>query len=214
MDSNDRQFKRLGRVFAMATTSALLLAGGNAMASCWHDPQIADLAKSIASGFPLASRRMPEVVVCDGHDFGPMIGGDFTALPNGRTVIRLPTWQTGPRGALHSSLAHELAHAEAHEQGLNEPFGGHGAGFMAALLRAGWEQEAERVARAVAGADGALAAARRGLGNQGTAGRVLPAAGLTQVVCEFVPKDYCVRMPDGTVITQRIGAMECRTVSR
>lgn len=153
---------------------------------------------------------MPEIVVCDDGDVGPMIGGQFMSLPNGRTVIKLPAWQTGPRGTLHPSLAHELAHAEAHQQGLSEPFGGHGTGFMTALLRAGWDLEAERVASMIAGADQALAAARQGLGGRRIAAEVPGESRPTRLMCENVARNYFVRMPDDTVSTRTICTVVCR----
>lgn len=214
MDSNAEHFEPLRWVLVAATLSAPLFICGDAMASCWYDPNVAGVAKSIAADFPLALQRMPEVVVCDDRDFGPMIGGEFTAFPNGRTLIRLPAWQTGPRGNLYPTLAHELAHAEAHQQGLVEPFGGHGTRFMAALLTSGREQEAERVARTIAGADGALANARRTLGGQRVADAPPANHGATQLLCETVPRNYYITMPDDRAARRTVCELVCRAVAR
>lgn len=145
----------------------------------------------------------------------PTIGGTFSVLPSGGTVIRVPAWQMSPRGNLEATLAHELAHAQAHQQGLyNEPFGGHGAGFFAALLKAGWPQEAERVAQSIAGADRALAAAREALDGQRVAVGEGDTAdgGSMRLVCSKVPRLQSVTLPSGHVVTRVVGDLVCRVM--
>ena len=117
-------------------------------ASCWHDPRVAQLAYAIAlGGFPTAAGQMPEVLVCDAQHFDPNIGGDYTS---GVHRIRLPTWQL-QSGNLNPVIAHEMAHAEvALHLGAGVPVG-HSRDFFAALLRAGYHAEAQRVARYVQG---------------------------------------------------------------
>lgn len=96
---------------------------------------------------------------CEGADFGPNIGGDYTG---GIHQIRIPQWQLG-RPELRAVLAHELAHAETWLTGGSEANNGHSADFMRALLRAGWRAEAHRVALTVAGAQYALRQAEASL---------------------------------------------------
>lgn len=136
-----------------------------------HDANVTALANSVAhSGFPKAAARMPAVLVCDGNDFGPNIGGDYTS---GIHRIRIPYWQLS-RAELRSVLAHELAHAEAWLSGGNEGNNGHSTGFMLALLRAGWHDEALRVAQYASGGQFALNQARASLYGQGGAGAMPP----------------------------------------
>lgn len=204
------------RVPRWAVLLALAAVGPPATASCWRDSGVTALAKSIAPNFPAAARRLPDVVVCEDRDFPPGIGGTFSAYENGATVIRVPVWQTGPQGGLDATLAHELAHAEAHQQGLsNEPFGGHGVGFFAALLKAGWQQEAERVAKIIVGADRALAAAREVLDGQrlADAGEGSDDGGSIRLVCSKVPRLQSVTLPSGRVVTRSVGELVCRTMS-
>lgn len=133
---------------------------GTADATCWRDANVTELAQSVAqSGFPNAASRMPAVLICEGSDFGPNIGGDYTG---GIHRIRIPQWQLNSAG-LRSVLAHELAHAETWLTGGSDANHGHSADFMRALLRAGWGGEAQRVGQHVVGAQYALDEARASL---------------------------------------------------
>lgn len=151
--------------FALA---AVAMAHQAIEASCWSDAQVTALAMGVAqSGFPNAAARMPEVLVCDGGDFGPGIGGDYTG---GVHKIRIPQWQLNGTG-LRSVLAHELAHAETWLTGGSGANNGHSVDFMRALLRAGWHGEAQRVGQHVYGAQAALNEARASLSGQGSSQR-------------------------------------------
>ncbi len=147
----------------MAATAALI---GTANATCWRDANVTALMQAVAQeGFPNAASRMPAGLVCEGSDFGPNIGGDYTG---GIHQIRIPQWQLNGTG-LRSVLAHELAHAETWLTGGSDANHGHSADFMRALLRAGWGGEAQRVGQQFAGAQHALDQARASLAGDASA---------------------------------------------
>ncbi len=185
---------------------------GSAGATCWRDANVTELAQTVAqSGFPNAASRMPDVLVCEGSDFGPNIGGDYTG---GIHRIRIPQWQLNG-GGLRSVLAHELAHAETWLTGGSDANYGHSADFMRALLRAGWGGEAQRVGQYVAGAQYALDEARASL-NDELAAREPPQGGYQPPI--YRPPSVMVQVchdEQMTVVNQvRPGRYQYCTVTR
>lgn len=173
MKRENSKFRVLPAMKVVAVMAAAAASPGRAEANCWHDTNVTQLAQSVAqSGFPNAASRMPTVLVCDGGDFGPNIGGDYTG---GIHRIRIPNWQLN-RTELRSVIAHEMAHAEVWLTGGSDANGGHSSDFMRSLLRAGWHAEAARVGQYVGGAQFALDEARASLYGQGAGRAPLPGA--------------------------------------
>lgn len=169
-----QEYSKFSAVLALRVVAAMAAAAalpGRASATCRHDTNLTQLAQSVAqSGFPNAASRMPTVLVCDGGDFGPNIGGDYTG---GIHRVRIPNWQLN-RTELRSVIAHEMAHAEVWLTGGSDANGGHSSDFMRSLLRAGWHAEAARVGQYVSGAKFALDEARASLYGQGATRTPLP----------------------------------------
>lgn len=205
------------KAVASVTGARLVMAFGlvfdslAALAACWFDAGLAQAAQRIAQrGFLNAAQRMPEVVVCSGEHFDPDIGGDYNS---GTHRIRVPVWQL-QSGSLDSVLAHELAHADVGLTHGEQDFGGHSRHFFSALLRAGYQAEAERVAQYVNGGQQELQIARA---------TTLPRGGYVQPqidpqpqrwtrVCEYVPVALLLRLPGGQVVLQRQFQLHCRLV--
>lgn len=168
MRSDRAMFRALWTAKSAMAWAVFALAHQVVDAACWSDAQVNALAANLAqSGFPNAAARMPEVLVCDGAEFAPGIGGDYTG---GIHRIRIPQWQLNG-SSLRSVLAHELAHAETWLTGGSGANNGHSADFMRALLRAGWHGEAQRVGQHVYGAQAALNEALASLNGQGVSQR-------------------------------------------
>lgn len=133
-----------------------------AKAACWRDPQIASLAESVARRhFARVAAAMPDIAVCEAQHFPAGVGGDYTPAAH---RIRIPTWQTNSPD-LVGVLAHELGHAEVAVEGGDDGLAdGHGASWMRAMVAAGFEHEARRIAGIVPGAADAFARASIGSG--------------------------------------------------
>lgn len=175
-------------------------------ASCWFDDEVRSLAGQVAGfGFPAVARNMPEIVVCDSQHFPPGIGGDYNS---GFHRIRIPVWQLD-RAELRSVLAHELAHGEVAIGGGDGGPGGHGRKFYVALLRAGYHDEARRVAQYVGNADTDLAMAEAAVMG---APRGMPGRRLIRR-CELVAHEQRVVLPDGRYWVVRTPVLRCYHVS-
>ena len=205
-----------------ALTAALGMQALPSQASCWQDTHVVRLAYAIAQGgFPNAAAHMPDVLVCDAEHFGPNIGGDYTS---GVHRIRLPAWQL-QSGNLHAVIAHEMAHAEvALELGAGAPVG-HARDFFAALLRAGYHAEAQRVARYVQGGQQEFRAALAVTGSvpgylppdQPPHSRqppplYAPPPQRWVQVCQPVKVTFTCRLPNGRVVIQHQIQHQCRLV--
>lgn len=156
-----RPHDKLGRTALRMVAVATLVMVKSAAANCWGNPDVTQLAKSVAARhFPAVADSMPEVVVCD------QLPNGWTAMhtSGGTPRISLAAWAIRD-SHLTGILGHELAHHQVMLDGQAQDrlAGGHGVPFMRALLRAGLTDEAQRVAQNVDGADQALAQARASL---------------------------------------------------
>jgi hypothetical protein len=156
-----RHCERLGGIALRTAATATLVMVNSAAASCWGDPEVTQLAKSVAARhFPAVAESMPEVLVCD------QLPNGWTAMhtSGGAPRISVAAWAIRDP-YLTGILGHELAHHQVMLDGQEQDrsAGGHGVPFMRALLRAGLASEAQRVAQNVDGAGQALAQARASL---------------------------------------------------
>ena len=115
-----------------------------AQAQCWDSPGLTKFAEQIAAQhFPALLSQMPTLVECAGEAFAPGVGGDYTG---GIHRIRIPQWQRN-RPDVKTTVAHELAHAAVAVGGGGDgSANGHSEAFYRELIRAGFGQEAHRVA--------------------------------------------------------------------
>ncbi len=182
-----------------------------AFANCWSDGQVEHMARQVAArGFPNAARSLPELLVCEGRDFAPGIGGDYTT---GIHRIRIPAWQL-QSGNLATVLAHELAHAEVALTYGDAGPGGHGRRFFEALIAAGYTYEAERVAGYVDGGQRELMAARARTGQPTPPGRQAEPPTTWVTICEMVPAPVLVVMPGGQAWVHWQWQRQCRQVQQ
>jgi len=182
-----------------------------ALASCWFDAGVTQAAQRIAQqGFQNAAARMPEIIVCSGEHFALGVGGDYNSSMH---RIRVPSWQL-PSSAMDVVLAHELAHADVTLTHGEQGFGGHSRHFFAALLRAGYQAEADRVAQYVDGGQIELLTARTattpGGGNVPPQGDPQPPRWVR--VCEYVPVVLLLRLPNGQAVLQHQLQLHCQLV--
>lgn len=204
MKPTDSQVARTVAVIGMICTICPITRAG-----CWPDGHIERIARHVAAqGFDRAHRNMPELLVCDGSDFGLGVGGDYTG---GIHRIRVPAWQAHT-GNLVTVLAHELAHAEVALSNDDPVPGGHGRRFFEVLIRAGYIQEAERVAGYVDGGQRELNVAKLRTGKDAPLWRPAepPAAFVT--VCEWVAAPILLVLPGGSAWIQWRWQQQCRHV--
>lgn len=196
----------------VAFVAGATLLAGPVFASCWNDQRIAQQASSIANRlFADVAQRMPTVVVCTGDTFAPRIGGDFNG---GHWRIRIPDWQL-QRQELPMVLAHELAHAQVHLNGLDDGFaGGHGKAWMQAMISVGLSEEAIRTAREVPGAQLALAQAQQMAPDQeplpAELSRVALAKSGNAPVCYYQSRVLKYRELSGQIVTHTLWNQVCK----
>ena len=121
---------------------------------------------------------------CAAETFGAGVGGDYTG---GLHRIRIPTWQRNQPN-VKATIAHELAHAAVALAGEDDGgYNGHGTAFYRELIRAGFGEEASRVAAHYRNFDALAQAGGRsnaptGYGFNGdTRGQGLAASGAPQI---------------------------------
>jgi hypothetical protein len=130
----------------------------SAYAGCWEERALVERADQVMRHHFPRIVRLPTVLACSASDFPPAVGGTFNSFPT--PTIRIPVWQLG-QPEIDVVLGHELGHFQAFLDGTDDgSAGGHGKGWMIAMLAAGLHSEAERVAAVVPGAARALAQAR------------------------------------------------------
>jgi len=147
--------------FLLSIIAAAVLAATHAaaQATCWRDANLERLTRQLAQErFPAVAQSLPTVAICEAQHFPPNVGGQYNS---GRHHIEIPVWMLGQAG-LSMNLLHELAHAQVALTGADGGVDGHGPGWIAAVLAAGLDDEAARVASYNPDAAQALAAIRRG----------------------------------------------------
>lgn len=140
---------------AKLCAASVTLLASSAVAGCWHDPGVVNLAESLAARhFMDVAAHMPSVVVCHDDDFAPQIAGDYN---NGAHHVRVPVRTLGS-GQLEMVLIHELGHAANSLRGTDDgSLHGHGAGWMHVMMNAGFAHEAARMAQMYPGGAETLA---------------------------------------------------------
>lgn len=174
-----------------------------ALAGCLLNEQVGARATVLArQAFPLVATRMPRVWTCSRDVFPPAVSGQYRS---GSHEILAPDWLPwGPE--FDMVLLHELGHAQAWLAGGDPGSDGHGPAWVQAMVDAGLEHEARRMATYSADAASALTtiAMQRHQVAIGEPNRVAgPSYGpLTQVISPPPPppRQVCYRVPQQHVV--------------
>ena len=132
-------FLRLSAALSLVSFSAAV------QSQCWDNPGLTRFAGQVATQhFPQLQNQMPTLLECAAETFAADVGGDYTG--GGVHRIRIPTWQRNQPN-IKATIAHELAHAVVALAGDDDgSHRGHGTAFYRALIRAGFGEEANRMA--------------------------------------------------------------------
>lgn len=119
-----RHCDKLGGTALRTVATATMVMVNSANASCWGDPEVTLLAKSVAARhFPAVAESMPEVLVCN------QLPNGWTAMhtSGGAPRISVAAWAIRDP-YLTGILGHELAHHQVMLDGqeLDRSAGGHG----------------------------------------------------------------------------------------
>lgn len=133
---------------SIVAAALVAFAAPDTCANCWQDIALAQRAQQLArERFPDVSSRMPELLICDQHEFMPNVAGDYSG-GGGVHRIRVSSRELHS-GNLDSILLHEIGHAAVALRGeAHNEYGGHGLPWLRAMVGAGLAAEAERVSAA------------------------------------------------------------------